>query len=1066
MRTEPSSTDTKPNHHSDVIGGFPVDPRRRTRLGRVEQARTAKFNRSNVDAQGLAAELRRHLRGEVRFDNGSRALYATDGSNYRQVPIGVVIPRDVDDIIATVAAARDYGAPLLARGGGTSLAGQCCNVAVVMDLSKYMHRILELDSARKRARVQPGVVLDDLRDAAERYHLTFGPDPSTHNHCTLGGMIGNNSCGVHSVMAGKTDDNIEELEILTYDGTRMRVGKTGDDKLADEMRGGGRRGEIYTRLKAFSDRYAELIRGRFPDIPRRVSGYNLPWLLPEQGFHVARALVGSECTCVTVLEATVRLVSSPPVRSLLVLGYPDVYSAGDHITEVLAHKPIALEGLDDNLVEDMKKKRLHPQDVKLLPDGGGWLLVEFGGDTKTAADDQARALMDALKNTQKPPSMKLFDDPEQERTIWLVRRSGLGATARVPGAKDTWEGWEDSAVPPEKLGNYLRDLRKLLTDFGYACALYGHFGQGCVHTRIDFDLVTKAGIEKYRSFIHRAADLVIRYGGSLSGEHGDGQSRGELLPKMFGPELMRAFHEFKSIWDPDWKMNPGKIIDPYRADENLRLGVDYRPPQLQTHFKFPGDDQGSFARATLRCVGVGECRRENVGTMCPSYRVTREEKHSTRGRAHLLFEMLQGDPLKQGWRDRHVKDALDLCLACKGCKGDCPLQVDMATYKAEFLSHYYEDRLRPRHAYAMGLIYWWARFASIVPGIANFFTQAPAIADVVKMLGGIARQRQIPVFAPQTFTQWFRRRRERYNTEQPRVLLWPDTFNNYFFPEVGRAAVIVLEAAGFQVELPAKSLCCGRPLYDFGMLGPAKRLLRQTLDTLRPEIEAGVPIIGLEPSCVAVFRDEMTNLFPDDEDAKRLRDRTFLISEFFETMLDGYQPPQLKRKALVHGHCHQKAIMGMGHDKSIFTKLGLDYQLLDSGCCGMAGSFGFEAGHYDISMNVGELVLLREIRNASRETLIIADGFSCREQIRQATDREALHTAQVLQLALEQSRVSRTTEKSRNYSSAVSPYPEKIFSDQRERERAQANRKTVCALGGAITMALLLWAIRRKPEAL
>jgi len=1066
MRTEPSSTDTTPNHHSDVIGGFPVDPRRRTRLGRVEQARTAKFNRSNVDAQGLAAELRRHLRGEVRFDNGSRALYATDGSNYRQVPIGVVIPRDVDDIIATVAAARDYGAPLLARGGGTSLAGQCCNVAVVMDLSKYMHRILELDSARKRARVQPGVVLDDLRDAAERYHLTFGPDPSTHNHCTLGGMIGNNSCGVHSVMAGKTDDNIEELEILTYDGTRMRVGKTGDDKLADEMRGGGRRGEIYTRLKAFSDRYAELIRGRFPDIPRRVSGYNLPWLLPEQGFHVARALVGSECTCVTVLEATVRLVSSPPVRSLLVLGYPDVYSAGDHITEVLAHKPIALEGLDDNLVEDMKKKRLHPQDVKLLPDGGGWLLVEFGGDTKTAADDQARALMDALKNTQKPPSMKLFDDPEQERTIWLVRRSGLGATARVPGAKDTWEGWEDSAVPPEKLGNYLRDLRKLLTDFGYACALYGHFGQGCVHTRIDFDLVTKAGIEKYRSFIHRAADLVIRYGGSLSGEHGDGQSRGELLPKMFGPELMRAFHEFKSIWDPDWKMNPGKIIDPYRADENLRLGVDYRPPQLQTHFKFPGDDQGSFARATLRCVGVGECRRENVGTMCPSYRVTREEKHSTRGRAHLLFEMLQGDPLKQGWRDRHVKDALDLCLACKGCKGDCPLQVDMATYKAEFLSHYYEDRLRPRHAYAMGLIYWWARFASIVPGIANFFTQAPAIADVVKMLGGIARERQIPVFAPQTFTQWFRRRRERYNTEQPRVLLWPDTFNNYFFPEVGRAAVIVLEAAGFQVELPAKSLCCGRPLYDFGMLGPAKRLLRQTLDTLRPEIEAGVPIIGLEPSCVAVFRDEMTNLFPDDEDAKRLRDRTFLISEFFETMLDGYQPPQLKRKALVHGHCHQKAIMGMGHDKSIFTKLGLDYQLLDSGCCGMAGSFGFEAGHYDISMNVGELVLLREIRNASRETLIIADGFSCREQIRQATDREALHTAQVLQLALEQSRVSRTTEKSRNYSSAVSPYPEKIFSDQRERERAQANRKTVCALGGAITMALLLWAIRRKPEAL
>ncbi|HEY1371434.1 MAG TPA: FAD-linked oxidase C-terminal domain-containing protein [Candidatus Binatia bacterium] len=991
----------RPNHQADVVPSLPVDVRRRVKLRRVEAARTAKYDFSTVDGSALAAELRERVRGEVRFDDASRALYATDGSNYRQTPIGVVLPRDIDDVVATIAAARRHGAPVLARGGGTSLAGQCCNVAVVMDFSKYMHGLVELDAEKRRARVQPGLVLDDLRDAAEKFHLTFGPDPSTHNHCTLGGMIGNNSCGVHSVMAGKTDDNVEELEILTYGGLRLRVGKTDEAGLSDIIRAGGRRGEIYARLKALRDRYADLMRRKFPDIPRRVSGYNLPWLLPENGFHVARALVGSECTCVTVLEATVRLVPSPPVRSLVVLGYPDVYSAGDHIMEVLASKPIALEGLDDNLVHDMRKKKLHPQDIDLLPEGKGWLLVEFGGENKAEADERARDLIQKLKKKSDAPSVKFFDNPAEERTIWLVRRSGLGATARVPGEKDTWEGWEDSAAPPEKLGNYLRDLRKLLTKYGYACALYGHFGQGCVHTRIDFDLVSKAGIEKYRTFIHEAADLVLGYGGSLSGEHGDGQSRGELLPKMFGPELMQAFREFKSIWDPDWKMNPGKVIDAYRMDENLRLGANYRPPDVATHFKFPGDDEGSFARATLRCVGVGECRRESVGTMCPSYRATREEMHSTRGRARLLFEMLRGDPLGDGWRDRGVREALDLCLACKGCKGECPVQVDMATYKAEFLSHYYEKRLRPRHAYSMGLIYWWARLASLAPRAVNFFTHAPLAGRVLKFIGGIAPERDVPAFAPETFTRWFRRRAPR-NIGHAKVMLWPDTFNNHFYPEICRAAVEVLEAAGFRVVIPQVSLCCGRPLYDFGMLDTAKRLLRRILDTLTPEIEAGVPIVGLEPSCMAVFRDEMLNLFPHDEDAKRLAANCFLLPEFLETMIDGYQPPQLGRKALVHGHCHQKAIMGMAHEKNLFAKLGLDCELLDSGCCGMAGSFGFEAGHYDVSMKIGEQSLLPAVRRAPADALVVADGFSCREQVRHATGRKPLHSAQLLQMAVGQ----------------------------------------------------------------
>jgi Fe-S oxidoreductase len=684
-----------------------------------------------------------------------------------------------------------------------------------------------------------------------------------------------------------------------------------------------------------------------------------------------------------------------------VLGYPDVYTAGDHVVDILAHHPIGLEGIDDRLVDDMKKMRIHPSDVKLLPDGGGWLLVEFGGATKQEADDQAQGLMEALRKRPDAPSMKLFDNPEEERTIWLVRESGLGATAHVPGGNVTWEGWEDSAVPPERLGDYLRGLRRLFDRYGYGCALYGHFGQGCVHTRIDFDLETHDGIQKFRAFLHDAADLVLSFGGSLSGEHGDGQSRAELLPKMFGPELIQAFREFKAIWDPEGKMNPGKVVDPYRADENLRLGADYRPPQPATHFQFPVD--GGFTRAMLRCVGVGECRREHGGTMCPSYRVTREEMHSTRGRARLLFEMLEGAPLTGGWRDPHVKEALDLCLACKGCKSDCPVNVDMASYKAEFLSHYYARRLRPVAAYSMGLIYWWARLASLAPGLANFFTQTPLFARAMKRLGGIAPERRIPAFAPQTFREWFRARAPR-NAGRPSVILWPDTFNNHFHPETAAAAVEVLEAAGYSVDLPPRSLCCGRPLYDFGMLSLAERLLRDILDALRPAITAGVPVVGLEPSCVAVFRDELINLFPADEDAKRLSRQSYLFSEFLEARAGHLELPKLRRKALVHGHCHHKAVAGLAAERALLSRLGLDGEVLDSGCCGMAGSFGFEKAHYDISMKVAEHELLPRVRSAPADTLIIVDGFSCREQISQATNRRALHLAEIVLSAMREGR--------------------------------------------------------------
>lgn len=958
-----------------------------------------------VDVAALEHALWQRLRGEVRFSKGDRALYSTDSSNYRQIPIGVVVPRDREDAVAAVEICRRFGAPLTSRGGGTSLAGQGCNTAVILDFSKYVHMLLEIDPARQIARVEPGIVLDDLNHAVEKHRLIFGPDPATHSHCCLGGMIGNNSGGVHSVMAQfhgggpRTSDNLEELEILTYDGLRMRVGRTSDEELEQIIRAGGRRGKIYSQLRDLRDRYADLIRERYPKVPRRASGYNLDELLPEKGFNVARALAGSEGTCVVILNATLHLIPLPKVRSLAVIAYPDVYHAGDDVPLVLQHRPTGLEGVDDVLINAMLEKGIHPGDLQLLPKGKGWLIVEFGGEIKEEADEKARALLrDVELHSPSACGTKIFDDPREEATIWEIRDSGLGASARLPEQPDTWEGWEDTAVPPEKIGAYLRDFRALLEKYGYQCTLYGHFGQGIVHTRIDFGLKNAEGIQQYLAFTKEGAELVVRYGGALSGEHGDGQSRGDLLEIMFGPELVEAFREFKSIWDPGWRMNPGKIVEPYHRNQNLRYGADYEPAHPATHFKFP-EDHGSFSFALERCVGVGKCRREENGTMCPSYMVTKEEKHSTRGRARLLWELLQGDIIgRNGWHDPSVHEALNLCLACKGCKSDCPVNVDMATYKAEFLSHYYEGRLRPMPAYAMGFIYWWARLASMLPGMVNFFTQTEPFAGLMKRLGGIAPQRSIPKFARETFRDWFARR-PISNLGKPRLILWPDTFNNFFFPETAKAAVEVLEGAGFQVTIPPRMLCCGRPLYDWGMLDLAKRQLGQILDVLSDDIHAGTPIVGLEPSCVAVFRDELKGLFSNSEQAERLRSQTYTLAEFLMKHAPDYQAPQLQRQALMHGHCHHKAVMHMGCEETLLGKLGLDLKVLDAGCCGMAGSFGFEAEKYDVSVACGERVLLPEVRSASKDALIIADGFSCREQISQLTDRQALHTAQVLQMA-------------------------------------------------------------------
>ncbi|HWE90669.1 MAG TPA: FAD-linked oxidase C-terminal domain-containing protein, partial [Pseudonocardiaceae bacterium] len=706
----------------------------------------------------LAARLRERVRGEVRFDSGTRAAYSTDASNYRQPPIGVVLPESPEDAQAAIAICREHRVPVLSRGGGTSLAGQCCNTAVVLDWTKYCHRLLSVDPDRRTATVEPGIALDPLNDLLEPYGLMVGPKPSTHVSCTIGGMIGNNSCGSTAQAYGKMVDSVRRLEILTYDGLRAWVGETSDEDFAAIIAAGGREAELYRGLRELRDRHLGEIRTRFPDIPRRVSGYNLDQLLPENRFNVARALVGSESTLVTVLRAELHLVEREPARALVVLGYPDITTAADAVPDVLPHQPAALEGLDERLVQLEHSQHIAEDAIRELPRGAGWLMVQFTGTKTEDVEDRARRLIDAVKSCPHPPTVSFMDDPEHEDRLWKAREAGLGATAFPPQGRETHEGWEDAAVPPERLGDYLREFRALLDRYGYTGAsLYGHFGHGCVHTRIPFDLKSADGIAAYRRFAHDSARLVVSYGGSLSGEHGDGQSRGELLPIMFGERIVAAFGELKALLDPDDRMNPGKVVRPHRLDENLRQGSGYRPWQPATQFAFPHDGH-RFSQAAARCVGVGKCRSESGGVMCPSYRVTREEEHSTRGRARLLFEMAGGAAngvITDGWRSAEVRDALDLCLACKGCKSDCPVNVDMATYKAEFLSHHYAGRVRPPSHYSMGWLPLWARLAAIAPRLVNAVAHAPGLSTAIKAVGGIAPQRELPRFARQRFTDWF-----------------------------------------------------------------------------------------------------------------------------------------------------------------------------------------------------------------------------------------------------------------------------------------------------------------------
>jgi FAD/FMN-containing dehydrogenase/Fe-S oxidoreductase len=1024
----------------------------------------------------LESRLKATVRGDVLFDLGSRALYASDASNYRQLPIGVVYPRDAADVESALAACRVLGAAVLPRGAGTSLAGQCANVAVVFDFSRYMNALGMIDATAKLATVEPGIVLDRLRDAAEQHHLTYAPDPATHSRCTLGGMIGNNSCGVHGLLGGKVADNVESLDIVLYDGTRMTVGRTSLDQLDSLIRAGGRVGAIYAGLAHIRDRYADLVREKFPRIPRRVSGYNLDELLPENGFHVARSLVGSEGTCATVISAKLNLTASPPFRVLTVLGFPDGFLAADAVPLALEHGPIGLEGFDHLLVEFMRRKGLALRELDQLPAGVGFLLVEMGAWSAEEARFKAEALIHDCRDWPCPPAAHICT-PEEAASVWYVRESALGAVVFVPGEPDRWEGWEDAAVPPAKLGAYLRSITALMNEYGYRSPLYGHYGQGCVHMRINFDFRSEQGLRNFREFLDRATDVVLHFGGSLSGEHGDGQARAALLPKMFGPELMQAFREFKALWDPDNRMNPGKLIDavrvydpvenlkqPLRGGHHLRwgqlpsggprqeegAGTEIEKPDSKTemvhreeeaahktHFVF-ANDGGSLAHATERCVGVGACRKTEGGVMCPSYRATGQEQHSTRGRAHLLWEMLEGALREEGFRSEAVHEALDLCLSCKACKTECPVQVDMAAYKSEFLAQHYKGRLHPLHHYVFGFADKMARFGSLTPALTNSILHGPITSPLIKRIVGIAQARELPRLAPVSYLK--SRTAVRKNlwestahlalpeastkapapdsqgreaqlappqvaqgrearSAPPQVVLWADTWNNYYHPQTLAAAESVLTAAGFAVTSPKGHICCGRPLYDFGFLDAARRYLGRVLDRMNPQIDAGLPFIFLEPSCASVFKDELHELFPNDARAHRLREQVWLLADW----LAPNAPPDFAAGTLaglhilVHGHCHHKAVFGgAGNEIAVLRRAGATVEPIHAGCCGMAGPFGFEAEKFEVSKAIAQDELLPAIQSATPETIIVSDGFSCREQISQLGHRQALHFVEML----------------------------------------------------------------------
>lgn len=950
----------------------------------------------------LEAQLAESIDGRCDFSEAGIALYTSDASNYRQIPLGVVFPTSIEDIVTTTKLCRQSGLPVLMRGAGTSQNGQTVNEAIILDCSQHLNRVLEIDRAASCALVEPGVVCDALKAEAEQHGLTWGPDPATHSRCTLGGMIGNNSCGPHSMLAGKTVENVLELEVLTPDGARFWVGPTSAEEFNRIVAANDRQAEIYTELKAIIDEYDNQIRAKYPNIKRRVSGYNLDQLLPENGFNVARALVGSEGTCVTILQARLNLIENPKYKRLIVLGFKDIYTAGDTVPDIMPFKPIAMEGLDWTIIGGLLDRNLRQAEVAMLPAGRAWILVELAADDPTALEKSCSEFEQAMNDCEKVQSVLQVTETDAITGIWSIREQGASATSMSlnPEDPDPIIGWEDTAVDPMRLGDYLREFNALVSRYGYTTSLYGHFGDGCIHARITFDTRSTEGVTHWRNFSKDIANLVVRYGGSLSGEHGDGQAKAEFLPIMFGEPLMSAFRRFKQAWDPELRMNPGKVIDANLMDENLRYGPDYKPANVATtlHFK---EDIGGFKRTTERCIGMGKCRSA-TGAMCPSYQATGEERYSTRGRAHLLHELVRGEVITDGWNNTDIAESLEHCLSCKACKSECPTQVDIATYKAEFMAKHYDAVKRPLHHYPL------AHIGTLLPKIATFarlvnFMQRGTSGKLTKKLLNIHDDKTLPALSAQSFSTWAREnatdKNDSFyyigNTKQAKVVLWTDSVNNHYRPEILISAANVLTKSGFCVAVAKHRFCCGRPLYEYGYLQQATRQLENILCNFHTELPETASVLVLEPSCLSVFKDELLRLYPTDPRAADLCSRTKTLSAF---LIDkDFTPKKKLHHGILHIHCHDKALSQPDTDREIMHRCFDTILEPESGCCGMAGTYGIKQKTRHIGRRLFDRRLGPSIQSKTSDTIIVTNGFSCAEQILDHTRHAALHPVQVLE---------------------------------------------------------------------